>query len=136
MTMSKITDIELKSTDLLEKELQEAKARLVDLIKENALLKKELDKYKVIENMSVQESGVLGPDNKYIGATDEETICRVQLHLLNNASMLRELTMEETKKVEIYTKLLSQINNTKKKQPNDALDSLSDTDLLKIVSEL
>lgn len=45
---------------------------------------------------------------------DEETICREQLFLLKNLSMDRELTMEEAKKVEIYSKVLSQINSKPK----------------------
>lgn len=46
-------------------------------------------------------------------ANDEETIARQQLHLLKMISTDKELSLEETKRVEIYSKIL----NTLKDKP-------------------
>lgn len=63
---------------------------------------------------------------------DEETICVRQLQILNNESKNRELTYEECKKVEIYTKILVSLRNKDKNKENDA--GKKDTDeLLRLV---
>lgn len=59
----------------------------------------------------------------------DETICKMQLKKLNANSLSRELTMEETKKVEIFTKLLIALQQRPKREDNTAKD-LSDDDLL------
>lgn len=63
----------------------------------------------------------------------EEQICRDQLRLLNSVSKERELTSEECRKVDIYTKLvISLSNSTGKKKPSE-IDHLKNEDLLKLV---
>lgn len=59
---------------------------------------------------------------------DEESICRMQLRKLRDKSLLDELTLEEAKRVEIYTKILiAKANQPKtvviesKNIPNDQL---------------
>ncbi len=63
---------------------------------------------------------------------DEETIARMQLRLLKNVSLERELTYEETKKVDIYAKLLLTLMGRNKNKVSPGKD-LSTEDLLKLV---
>jgi len=62
----------------------------------------------------------------------EEQICLTQLSVLNDSSKSRELTAEEARKVEIYSKILIQAKNKDIKKP-DALDKLDTKELLKLV---
>lgn len=61
---------------------------------------------------------------------DEESICLVQLALINNMSMQRELTLEETKKTEIYSKVLQSIRGKKPEEKEQSIGNLSNEDLL------
>lgn len=70
--------------------------------------------------------------NQLQGTPNEEAICMQQLSLLKQTSLDRELTMEEAKKVEIYTKILIQLNNRKPVE-NPKEKFLSDAELLQLV---
>lgn len=61
---------------------------------------------------------------------DEESICLVQLALLNNMSMQRELTLEETKKTEIYSKILISLRAKKPEEKEQGISNLSNEELL------
>lgn len=63
---------------------------------------------------------------------DEETIARTQLRILKNISMERELTLEETKKVDIYAKLLLAFMGKNKNKISPAKDYTTQ-ELLKLV---
>lgn len=63
----------------------------------------------------------------------EEQICRDQLRILNSSSKDRELTAEECRKVDIYTKLLIQLSNSSGKKKISEIDGLKTEDLLKLV---
>lgn len=66
--------------------------------------------------------------------SDEEAIARLELRKLRDSSMGRELTMEEARKVEVYSKLLHQLSNkpktivvdTKKISSDQLLNSLNE----------
>jgi|SRR5271165_4391260 len=64
----------------------------------------------------------------------EEKICREQIAIFKLTSADRELTLEETRKLEIYTKILLSLRdpNQKKKSEVDKLDAKA---LLKLVEE-
>lgn len=63
----------------------------------------------------------------------EENICRMELKKLHDLSMERTLTLEEAKKVELYTKLLLALDiAARKKEPKDITDVSTD-ELLAIV---
>jgi len=65
--------------------------------------------------------------------SDQETICRIQLKKLKDKSLNgEELTLEETKRVEIYSKLLISFASTKKKPQSEA-EALPTDELLKLV---
>jgi hypothetical protein len=67
-------------------------------------------------------------------SSDEETIAKVQLARMKEISMDRELTLEEAKRVEIFTKILntkgssSSISVQTQKMDNDDLLKMLDND--------
>lgn len=69
--------------------------------------------------------------HKDLSSSAEEMIAREQIFLLKQISSARELTYEETKKLDIYTKILQTISFTNKKQEKEAL-KLPDEELLKL----
>ena len=65
-----------------------------------------------------------------LAKTDQEVICTMQLFHIKNNALDRELTLEEARKVEIYSKILNTLNS--KDDSKDAeFKKLSDEDLLK-----
>ena len=89
------------------------------------------------ENRSLidKKPGTVPANNSSINnISDEETIAREQLFLLKNISRERELSFEETKKVEIYTKVLSTIKNTPKTIEVKA-KQLTDAELLAAIEK-
>src|ERR1017187_2539 len=67
------------------------------------------------------------------GASDEEKISRQQLYYMKIKSEKEELTLEETKRVEIYTKILAQLKNNNKNNTETSKDFKTE-DLLALVS--
>ena len=67
------------------------------------------------------------------GASDEEKISRQQLYYMRIKSEKEELTLEETKRVEIYTKILAQLKNNNKNNTETTKDFKTE-DLLALVS--
>jgi hypothetical protein len=67
---------------------------------------------------------------------DGTTICLIQLALLRAAAMNGELTLEETKKVEIYVKTLQVIKGkgTEDKKPKDTGRALTNDELILLMS--
>lgn len=65
---------------------------------------------------------------------DEEAICRMELFKLRQESTTRVLTLEEAKKVDIYSKLLISLENKKDPQEREA-QALDTTVLLKALEE-
>jgi len=106
----------------------ELNRRLNTLEKENIELKqglKQIDK-QIISNTPAATDGI----NKDI--TDERAICEMQLSILRDRSLEGELSLEESKKVEIFAKLLLQLRNPDKKM-EDATKKLDSRELLKLV---
>ncbi len=62
----------------------------------------------------------------------EQKICKEQLLLIKSFSDTRELTVEECRKVEIYSKILFQSKDSSKK-PKSVVDGLPVGELLKLV---
>lgn len=100
------------------------------------------DKNKQLEDLLQQKSPVLVGEYSPIvqsGRIDEayeENICKMELKKLHDLSLERTLTYEETKKVDIFTKLLlaiaqkpkSQLIDTKKKNTDELLRLVSNND--------
>ena len=67
--------------------------------------------------------------------TSSETICVVQLAMLEQLSMNRELTLEESKKVELFSKVLRDERSKVAKVEEDA-PRLSNEELLKAMASM
>ena len=66
-----------------------------------------------------------------LGVSNEQLICETQILLLKDAAVTRSLTMEESKKFQIFTDILEKIKS--KKKPENPDEDLSDNDLISIV---
>ena len=107
---------------------------IMDLTKKNKNLDEEV---KHLKKLLEQTVPVIKPTEEKIdfGSNDEEAIAREQLFLLKKISNERELTLEETKRVEIFSKIL---NSLKEKQPKVLeikAKQLSDAELLAQISQ-
>jgi len=69
------------------------------------------------------------------GANDEEAIAREQLFLLKKMSNERELNYEETKRVEIYSKILMALKDKQPKTIEVKSRQLSDSELLNALTQ-
>lgn len=93
-----------------------AKAQQKTLIDLTKKLKASEDKVKHLEKLIEGAVPLVNPPAKIdFAANDEESIAREQLYLLKRMSSERELNFEETKRVEIYSKIL----NALKGKPKD-----------------
>lgn len=99
--------IELKAySDAQARTLIEVSKKIKKLEDENKELKKQL-----MNSVPLLKADETKPN---FATTDEETICRQQIFGLRQISMERELTLEETKKLDIYTKILISLENKPK----------------------
>lgn len=103
-----------------EKTLVELNRHIIQLENENKNLKTVLDELNV------------GSGKTDFVVSDEEIICRTQLSLLKNISLERQLTLEESRKVDIYSKILIALNE-KPKTIKLETKSLKEEELLAIV---
>lgn len=114
----------------LEKMLDEAKdfaeLRVFSEAQQKTILKltkknKELEEEVVhLKKLLETTAPVIAPDNapaiqadKFL-TTDQEAICRMQLNRLKEVSYERELTLEEAKRVEIFSKIINVLENSPK----------------------
>jgi hypothetical protein len=125
--MSNLTNI-IDQLDDLDKLKAYAKAQfttLIELNKKNQRLEEELRDIKSKHPESHTESKLIKLD-----ASDEEIICKIQLDILKKKALNgEEFTLDDTKRVETFTKILHSIKN-KVAAPES---KLSDAELLKIV---
>lgn len=110
------------------KELAKLQLRIEELEAENSDLRQERDAMRLLIDTQVSVDG----SNITFPITKEEMIAHRQLEVLNGASQGRELTMEEAKKVEIYSKIVASLR-PKDKKPTTDLGAISEADLLKAV---
>jgi hypothetical protein len=122
------------------KAYQKAQASVVvNLTRQNNELRKKLEELSgQLEQLTIENTRLkaLGNGTEIEKGNDAETICLVQLALLNNYSMQRELTLEETKKAEIFTKTLILLRSKQDKQETNTIGSLSNEELLEAMKSL
>lgn len=90
-------------------------------------------KNKQLEALLAKTVPVIAPAGEEISPSEEQ-ICRDQLRVLNLVSKERELTLEETRKVEIYSKILNSLSGRKSNTPSQT-DGLDLGQLLELVKE-
>jgi len=95
---------------------------------------------KHLKEMLTKSTPILEEENEtiaiYKDITDELAVCLMQIKLLRDrcSNGMTELTFEEAKKLDIYTKLLIQLKTGEK--PEESLTkTLSDEELLKLLNE-
>lgn len=101
---------------------------IVELTKKNTVLS---DKVKQLEKLLETTVPVIQDKKIDFGVNDEETIARQQLFLLKQKSQEEELTLEETRRVEIYSKILINLKD-KPKTLETSSRQLSEDELLQI----
>lgn len=122
------------------KAYQKAQASVVvNLTRQNNELRKKIEEMSgQLEQLTIENTKLkaLGNGTEIEKGNDAETICLVQLALLNNYSMQRELTLEETKKAEIFTKTLILLRGKQEKQEVNTIGALSNEELLEAMKSL
>lgn len=143
MSDNKITNKILDNFDTVEELKDYASAQFSTILEQSkkiSRLEKELESIqeKLIKaEQSININSALSPNQDK--GSDAETTCLVQLAIIKANSMSRELTLEETKKLEILTKTLilargktvDQDKANKVKQ----VEAMSTEELLKMASE-
>jgi regulator of replication initiation timing len=105
----------------------------------NDLRKKIEEMVGQIESLTIENTRLktLSPDiEKDSSVSDAETLCLVQLALLNSYSMQRELSLEEIKKMEICAKVLLAFRGKQEKKEVDTVGSLSNEQLLEAMKSM
>lgn len=102
----------------------------------NELEEKNKELQKILESNLI----LIGTDKDikdlFLNIEDPEAIALMQLKLLRNMSIERELTLEETRRFEIYCKILDNIEIKRKEKVAQVQQSLSNDDLLSAISSL
>lgn len=93
-------------------------------------LESEINHLKGLLSSTVPILHVDGPLN----INDEESIARCQLTKLRDVSFARELTLEEARKLEIYSKIINQIESRPHKKAIPT-EKLSNDQLIKTLNE-
>lgn len=100
--------------------LQEKNKHLEDLVKQAVPIIETEEQKKVKQSI--------------VDVSDEEAIAIMELAKLKEISLRQDLDMSQTKQVEIYTKILLSIRETKKKSGVDASKGLSDEKIIDLLS--
>lgn len=117
------------------KTIQRLTAQINEIRKENDEWKDKYIKLKESKNALEANQIINQPkDDKLtkLGVTSQEAICIMQLEFIKQSALVRELTLEETKKVEILVKTLDTIRNVPKKIEIDTKD-MSNEQLIKLI---
>lgn len=109
---------------------------IIQLTKKIKQLEEERDHLKKLVESSVPlvttNEKHIYPTEKFL-TSDQEAICRTQLLKLREMALDRELTLEETKKVEIFSKILIALENAPKVIKVNT-ESLNNDDLLSVIT--
>jgi len=108
----------MKVSDMADKFKEESElqltveAQMLTLVKLNKKIKQVEDENEHLKKLLKQTNPIIVSMEE--AGLDEELISRSELRKLRNVSQERELSMEETKKVEIYSKIMANIANKPK----------------------
>lgn len=109
------TVAQYKDFEQLREFAQAQQTTIVQLSKKLQRVEEERDHLKQLLESSVPIIKPEGAplDNKFLTSA-EEAICAMQLEKLRDISLARELTLEETRRVEIFSKILATFRNVPK----------------------
>lgn len=112
-------DAQYKTILTLNNKLQSSEKELEDLRNEIAKLKQE----QLLNNAKQSSS------NQF-ATSDEETACVIQIAMLKEHALSRELTMDETKKLDTFVRVLQSIRSKEVKPKGQELSDLPAEDLM------
>jgi hypothetical protein len=112
-------DAQYKTILTLNAKLQLSEKELEDLRDQIAVLKHE----QLLNNAKQSSS------NQF-ATSDEETACVIQIAMLKEHSLVRELTMDETKKLDTFVRVLQSIRNKQPAKKEASLEDLPTEDLM------
>jgi dsDNA-binding SOS-regulon protein len=123
-------DVELRAfAEAQYQTILELSKKIQKLEEENSHLKQLLENSTPV--LEEQKKELLGFN---LDASNEEIIATIQLNKIKQISYDRELTLEETKKVEIFSKILAGLKSKTTKQEEAKPEALSNEDLMKLLS--
>lgn len=127
--MENIQDLEKSFTEL--QEYSDTQFRtIIDLKKQIESLREENKNLRA----SIPNSEIVSvSDLSGLGISNEQLICETQIALFKERAVMRELSLEEAKKLQIYTTILSDIRKAKEETPDLNVQKLSDDELLQLV---
>lgn len=96
----------------------------------NALEKETVELRRTVASTQIEDRKE--KDSLKQNLTDEQAICEMQLSILRDRSLEGELSLEESKKVEIFARLLLTLRNPGKKQ-DSGVQKMDSTQLLKLI---
>lgn len=105
------------------------------ITKLNAKINQLEEKSKHLEKLLTENAIIVGDGeikDMFLKCEDPEAISRTQLKILRDRSMQGELSIEETKRVEIYTKILDSVELKRKDRMKNVTDSTTTEELLKL----
>ena len=117
----------IDSLDELKKYSNAQYSTIQKLVKRISILEKENQELKQGGQNSENQS-ILSIDAPK-GVSDEEVVCILELNKLKNLSLVKELTLEECRKVETYVRTLSVIRQ-RTGDKTGLMKDMSDKDLL------
>ncbi len=100
----------------------------------NELEAKEKHLQKLLSDNSIIVGDIKDIRDMFLKCEDPEAISRTQLKILRDRSMQGELSIEETKRVEIYTKILDSVEAKRKDRMKDVTGDKSTEELLLLVA--
>lgn len=130
--MKDVNDLEKSFTELQEYSDNQFRT-IVELKKQIETQKQEIKSLKSMLEGNLPQLGINIPELNSLGISNEQLICEAQITLLKERAVSRELTLEEAKKFQIYTTVLSDLKQNKEDMPNVSVQKLSDDELLKLV---
>ncbi len=108
--------------------------RLINKLKEDvARLESENSSLRIMLEQNLP-SVSLSTSDLALGISNEQLICETQLLLIKNNAVTRELTMEEAKKVQIFTEVLAKHKAGKKPGDEYGVAKMTDEELLKLAA--
>jgi hypothetical protein len=130
--MSNLTDINQLEEGFQElQKYSDSQFHLVNKLREDiARLESENKSLKIMIEQNLPSIGLQVGDVS-LGISNEQLICEVQLNMLKDLAVGRSLTLEETKRFEIYTKILKDIKSGNKNAVDINIQKMSDEELIK-----
>lgn len=110
------------------KTILELSKKINKLEEENAELKKQL-----LNSTPKDPSTESAVNSELLMGSNQEIIAKIQLNRFKEISMERELSLEESKKVEIFAKILFSMNNKDKQFEKETPKRLDDKELMALL---